>query len=322
MEFNSDFLKKEVRCGFEIPVMMKRAWAAQMEILKIIDEICKKNNLRYFASYGTLLGAVRHKGYIPWDDDIDLGMLREDYMKLIKILPEQLPPGFVVTGIHAEKPEYQTAETWQLMVAADRDLWDINEYMKFFHGYPYKYVCVDIFPFDYVSNDEEEYKLQKALIQKGSLIVKNWEVLKKANVLEKYLNDYEAQTGVTLPRENAKVEMLRLMDALARLNQSGEKVEVMLWEYILHYQADWFQNTVNMPFENTEIPVPAEYDRVLRTVYGDYLQPVKGTAVHGYPFYKEMNEIFEQQLKDADVPYTVEDFCKKVMNDEIHVDWV
>ena len=44
--------------------------------------------------------------------------------------------------------------------------------------------------------------------------------------------------------------------------------------------------------------------------------------MHGYPFYKEMNEIFEQQLKDADVPYTVEDFCEKVMNDEIHVDWV
>lgn len=71
MYFNSNFFKKEVRNNFEISEMMKRAWAAEMEVLQMVIEICNRNNLQYFADWGTLLGAVRHHGFIPWDDDIE-----------------------------------------------------------------------------------------------------------------------------------------------------------------------------------------------------------------------------------------------------------
>ena len=67
--FETNFFKKEIRDNFEITEMMKRAWAAQMEVLQVVAEICDKNNLQYFADWGTLLGAVRHKGFIPQDDD-------------------------------------------------------------------------------------------------------------------------------------------------------------------------------------------------------------------------------------------------------------
>ena len=70
---------------------MKRAWAAELEVLSVIADVCERYHLQYFADYGTLLGAVRHKGFIPWDDDIDICMLREDYMELIRVLPEELP---------------------------------------------------------------------------------------------------------------------------------------------------------------------------------------------------------------------------------------
>lgn len=76
-------MKKEVRCDFEISAMMKRAWAAQMEVLEVVDEICQRNGLQYFADWGTLLGAIRHQGFIPWDDDIDICMKRKDYNQLI-----------------------------------------------------------------------------------------------------------------------------------------------------------------------------------------------------------------------------------------------
>lgn len=89
MEFPIDFFLDEVREGF-IPAMMKRAWAAELEILVEIDRICEKYKLRYFIDYGNLLGAIRHKGFIPWDDDIDIMMLRKDYEIFAKWLIKEL----------------------------------------------------------------------------------------------------------------------------------------------------------------------------------------------------------------------------------------
>ena len=90
MIFEKDFFEDEVRSGFYVPAMMKRCWAAQMEVLQMFSEFCSQQSLRWFAAYGTLLGAVRHKGFIPWDDDIDVWMLRTDYERFIG-LADKLP---------------------------------------------------------------------------------------------------------------------------------------------------------------------------------------------------------------------------------------
>ena len=102
MIFKEDFFLKETRCGFEISEMMKRAWSAELEVLEIVVDICNRNKLQYFADWGTLLGAVRHQGFIPWDDDIDICLKREDYNQLIQILPQELPYGMVMTGMYAK----------------------------------------------------------------------------------------------------------------------------------------------------------------------------------------------------------------------------
>lgn len=79
MEFDYKWLDGEAREGFYVSSIMKRAWAAQIEMLQDIDEVCQQNNICYFADWGTLLGAVRHRGFIPWDDDLDICMLRKDF---------------------------------------------------------------------------------------------------------------------------------------------------------------------------------------------------------------------------------------------------
>ena len=94
MEFPEDFFKKECRCGFEVPEMMKRAWAAQMEVLEVVGKVCEKHHLQYYADWGTLLGAIRHKGFIPWDDDIDVGMLRPDYDRFVQLAKNELEAPF------------------------------------------------------------------------------------------------------------------------------------------------------------------------------------------------------------------------------------
>ena len=86
LAINEDFFREEIRCGFTVSEMMKRVWAVEMEVLQQIHRICKDYGLTYYAHWGTLLGAIRHKGFIPWDDDIDIAMKRKDYQVLMRVL--------------------------------------------------------------------------------------------------------------------------------------------------------------------------------------------------------------------------------------------
>ena len=83
------FLDPEIRCGYEVTARMKRIWAVQLDLLAKFDCVCRKHGIRYVALWGTALGAVRHGGYIPWDDDIDVGMDRENYKKLCGVAPDE-----------------------------------------------------------------------------------------------------------------------------------------------------------------------------------------------------------------------------------------
>ena len=98
MQFTQDFFKPEIREEFEIQAMMKRAWAAQMEVLQVVADICEENGLQYFADGGTLLGAVRHQGFIPWDDDMDMLISRDEYYRFVEAFCEEFGDKYYVTS--------------------------------------------------------------------------------------------------------------------------------------------------------------------------------------------------------------------------------
>ena len=113
LEFKSDFFKEEERNGFTISETMKRAWATELDVLSRVIAVCKKYNLTYYAYYGTLLGTVRHHGYIPWDDDVDIALKYEDYRKLLEVLPGELPETFGISSMYTSKSHRQQVSQMQ-----------------------------------------------------------------------------------------------------------------------------------------------------------------------------------------------------------------
>ncbi len=99
LSFPDDFFNDEVREDFLVPEMMKRCWAAHLKILDELQALFNKYGLLYYADFGTLLGAVRHKGIIPWDDDIDISMPRADFMKLLEHA-EEIGGGLVIRSVY------------------------------------------------------------------------------------------------------------------------------------------------------------------------------------------------------------------------------
>ena len=149
--FPDNYFEKEIRNGFEVSSMMKRAWAGQIEVLSVIREICERHNILWFADYGTLLGAVRHKGFIPWDDDMDIGMTRDNLNNFIKYAKDELPDEYKLLCMDLE-PQY---DSLIVRVVNSTSVSMDKERLYKFHGCPYV-LGIDIFPMDYLSRDEEE----------------------------------------------------------------------------------------------------------------------------------------------------------------------
>ncbi len=326
MEFSADFFKTEVRDGFEIPAMMKRAWAAQMEVLHVVAGVCKNNGIRYFADGGTLLGAVRHKGMIPWDDDIDICVVREEYNRLIQVLPKALPHGFVVAGMYADSERLQKAAfVPHLRVIADETLWNFNDYMRYFHGFPYQRVGIDIFPMDYISRDIGITNVQKQIIRLGIETLRDWNKLEENGMLDEYVNGFQKLCNVSFDNvNNVKNYMWKIIDKISSISYREEADYITNNFYWLDndnykMKKECYDYTIELPFENMNIVAPEMYDEVLRAEYGDYMVPVKGAADHDYPFYGHMESELIKQIRNVGFKGSVDEFCEEVASGRLRV---
>ena len=291
--FSEEYFQEEWREGFFIESMMKRAWAAEMEVLEEIDRICKKHKIQYFADSGTLLGAVRHQGFIPWDDDIDIAMKRMDYQRFMQVAPGELPEGWVLCNPFITKE-------WELPFSRLINSHKVNftqEHLDRFHGCPYV-VGVDIFPLDNKPDDEEEaemiYCLMK-IIYGTILAIQNKEI----EEAERLIKDIENMLNVTVNREgNVLNQLFCLVDQLGCTYLEDETEEVALWSWwaymdkVRNYKRSWFSDSEERKFEHMMLPIPVGYDSLLRVIYGDdYMVPQRIDGYHDYPFYKKQEEL-------------------------------
>lgn len=327
LEFSPDFFNEEERCGFVVSSMMKRAWAAQMEVLQIVADICKKYDLQYFAVGGTLIGAVRHRGFIPWDDDIDIGLKREEYNKLIQVLPNELPFGFVLGGMFVEPGNpNEIFPANCVRVRTDASGWDLKGHLERFHGFPYIGVGVDIFPYDYIPRDKEEAELQNIILKYGQALLSGWDTILDQGELGKRISKIEELSGIIISNEkNVKWALQKLLDSVAALYGEEEADEMTVFLGMsrarigraFHVRKECFDAFVDIPFEQIEIPVPCGYHEALTVEYGDYMTYERGAQGHGYPYYRGAEEQLKRSLEISGFDGTVEDFCKRVLEGEI-----
>lgn len=299
IQFDESFFAGEEREGFYIEEQMKRAWAAQMEVLLEIERICQRCGVRYFADGGTLLGGVRHQGFIPWDDDIDIAMTRDAYIRFFQAAQTELPSGWVLRDWSngGSAPFARMINTSHICLE--------TEHLKRFHGCPY-IVGVDIFPLDCVPVNSEEDDAWHLLLRFMSSLLGKLEESGEGCITEEAesaIRSVEAWCHTKLERNGRlSIQIRELMLRLVQCYQGddAEELEMAVWDWSkdsrYKYKREWYADSVRVPFENITIPIPCGYDGVLRVWYGDdYMTPKRGTAGHEYPFYREQEEYLRKQ---------------------------
>lgn len=302
MEFSDTYFEDEVRDGFYVSSMMKRAWAAQLEVLDLIKNICSKHGIPYYAEWGTLLGAVRHGGMIPWDDDMDICMKRKDYIRFLSVLDEELPEECWFL-------DYRTSEDYDNMVGKLENSQTIcqgEERLEKYHGFPFT-AGVDFFPLDFLPPDGEAEESFQSLIKAIAFAITG---LKgdikeiKDKDLDYCIREIESVCHITFDRtKSVKQQLYDLLETkISILFQENEAKELTNLSYFVHnpnYRMPkaYYSQMVTLPFENTEISVPIGYEALLgRHKYGNYMKPIREGSTHEYPMYKQQQRYLTEEL--------------------------
>lgn len=235
-----------------------------------IDRICKKHEIKYFLAGGTLLGAIRHHGFIPWDDDADVMMLREDYEKFQKVVQQELPDNIFMQIPSTEKGNYNPFTKLRInntMFATEFT----GKFMEMHNG---------IF-FDVLSHDRTG---QHKWSQKLHLMIT---MLTRSIVFNKWGNT-DIKSGGSHPLfcklVNKAKYLIPMPLALWAQNRSLEFFKNKKTDYLYDgmgrnlkrgaFPAKWLEEVVYVDFEGYQFPVPKEYDKYLTYLYGDYMQMI------------------------------------------------
>ena len=250
-------------------------------LLMYIDSLCLENDIKYFVFYGTLLGTIRHSGFIPWDDDVDICMPREDYERFKKLFPR-------------DNGRYRVINTdnCDLYPSCFSKVYDESVLIKIKHNF--NYTCgafIDVFPLDKVPEDVDIDALYDVMTKKTEMIVnysmpvksylnlKPWKRLKFICNLPNYIRFHKNSRMYITDREKF----------MTQFNDISTKQYVDFSDSIGRIRLDDFDKLERHKFEDIEVNVPCGYVNILTALYGDYMKLPKEEerkTTHSFIAYK------------------------------------
>lgn len=318
----AEFFKPETRLDFEIPETMKRAWAIQLTLLKQVLEIAQRNHIKLWLDYGSLLGAVRHNGYVPWDDDIDICLERPNYMRFLFILEKELPeycrirsfyttPGYDqpkafisnrdkidIGGIRPMQlasndghltPSDITVQSDQPAPSSKTDSPSIKplseaDITDIYYGLPYV-AGIDLYPLDYVPKKQEKWDLIRQIYIAVYDLAMQFDTYKANGELEGYLGQIEDLLNVKVNRaSDARFELWKLADSVAQMTTRAE-ASSMLW----YPDAAMRANDMRRPFSSYEETIETNFEMLKAPIPAGFKEVL--SACYGENFMTPVRQV-------------------------------
>lgn len=298
IKLEETFYEEEIRCGYRVSSKMKKLWAVELDLLKQFLGVCEKYQLKYYPSGGTLLGCVRHNGFIPWDDDIDIDMPRTDYEKLCAVASKEfqkpyfLQTAFSDAGYFSGHAKLRNSDTTCV----------IPEDMYYSYN---KGIFIDIFPLDNLPDSKVERWCFCHMVNAFRLMI----IMGSPSY---YAYPHKRITKIGRP-------ICRMLYRWCSITWLAEKYEKLCMKYQntetkmfsvvgtfplrteVYWKKEWYRKMIPGKFETLKVFISERYDDILRKMYGAYQHPQKIPSNHNIVF------------RSTKIPYRQWERDKKIM---------
>ena len=269
---------------------LRQLQLTQLEILKTFDSFCKENDLKYSLFFGTLLGAVRHKGFIPWDDDLDVGMPREDYEKFLNLWEKSTYSQKYILQNKNNSPLF--TQTFTKIRKDHTTFIEIESEIGCYHNG----IFIDVFPFDKAPDGFLKEKLFLWKAMKYLLFSREY-VDPKSNPLIKLISKIILKSSTGEKRINARNKLLNQITGYQTCNDSFHYVHISTFsEMFIKYDKTLFEKITYINFEEEYFSVVENWDYVLQKLYGDYMQlpPKEKQVLAHHPIVIDFENNYEE----------------------------
>ena len=292
------FLEEETRSGYSVKSKMKEVWAVELDLLAELQRVFEKYGIPYFAYAGPTLGAVRHNGFIPWDDDIDLFISRSSFHKLCKIAKKEFkPPYFFQTeetdyGCVTGLAKFRNSNTTMILNSHKSRNFAFNQ------G-----IFLDIFVYDNIPDDENErsdFFRKVSILKEKSLRFRNTFHcdINELNTIKGKIKHFLEFLIKILHIKNPYYKKLSKLCQEYNSSKTQYVADIFSFTNVLVTKADWYKDCILMPFEFLKLPVPKDFDSYLQEHFGDWKIPKMVPPDHGFETVCDTNKPYTKYLAD------------------------